>query len=141
MRIRRHLARLGEQQRDLERPPSRGRERGPCFLEHAAEQIGEPGEGERRLGLDTVAGQHPAETLAGILDARLPEDRLADPRLAGEDERARTILDSREERLDRAELLVAPDDRGRRHELAPIVTCNGRREQVLGRPAGRRQFA
>ena len=141
VRIRCHLARLGQHQRDLERAPSRGRKRGPCFHQHAAEQIGESGEGKRRLGLDTVADQHPAETLTGILDACLPEDRLPNPRLAGKDESARTILDSREERLDVTEFVVTSDDRGRRHELAPIVTCNGRREQVLGRPAGRRQFA
>ena len=45
----------------------------------------------------------------GLLDTRLPEDRLADPGLAGEDERRRALLDRGQERLDRAELLLAPD--------------------------------
>ena len=35
------LARLGEQQRDLERPPARRHERGADLVEHVAEQLGE----------------------------------------------------------------------------------------------------
>ena len=46
VRIGRRLARLREQQRDLERPPARRRERGPDVVEHVAEQLREPGEGE-----------------------------------------------------------------------------------------------
>ena len=42
--------------------------------------------------------------------AGLPEDRLADPRLAGEDKRAGTLAGSIQKRLDRAELLIPPDD-------------------------------
>lgn len=61
--------------------------------------------------------------------------------LTGKNEHARALLDLGEKRLDVTEFVLTPNDRGRRHELAPIVTCNGRREQVLGRPAGRRQFA
>ena len=67
-----------------------GASEGPRVLEHSAEQIGQPGEGERCLGLDAAAGQDAAEALASLLDARLPEDRLADPGLAREHERART---------------------------------------------------
>ena len=55
--------------------------------------------------------QDAAEPLLGLLDTGLPQDRLADPRLAGEDERGRSTLDTREERLDRAELRFAADYR------------------------------
>ena len=90
VRIRRAVAGLGEQQRDLQRPPSQGDERGRRLLEHGGDQLREPGEGKRRLGLDSTAGQNTLETLTALLDARLPEDRLADAGLAGEDERGRT---------------------------------------------------
>ena len=63
VRIRRRLTRLDEQQRDLERAEPRRRERRPDLVEHVAQQLREPGERERRLGLDTPADQHPVETL------------------------------------------------------------------------------
>jgi hypothetical protein len=44
-------------------------------------------------------------------DALLPEDRLADPRLAGDKKRRRTLIDLIQEGLDRVELLVTSDDR------------------------------
>ena len=46
MRIGRRLAGLHEQQRHLQRPPPRRRERGPDLVEHVAEQLREPGERE-----------------------------------------------------------------------------------------------
>ena len=52
---------LGEQQRDLERAPARRRERGRHLVEHRREQLREPGERERGLGLDAPADQHAAE--------------------------------------------------------------------------------
>jgi hypothetical protein len=51
-----------------------------------------------------------ARTAPGFLDTRLPQNRLADARLAGEDESSWSALDASEERLDRAELFLAPDD-------------------------------
>ena len=78
-----------------------------------------------------------ANRAARLLDARLPEDRLADPGLAGEDERAGALLDLGEERLDRAELLVAPDDRLRScldgfvHRLASLAASPARRTPSL----------
>ena len=65
------------------------------------------------LGLDPAAGQDTATALLCLLDARLPEDRLADPRLAGEDECGRASFDLGDESSDRAELLFAPYDGGR----------------------------
>ena len=110
VRIRRAVAGLGEQQRDLQCPPSQGDERGRRLLEHRGDQLREPGERERSLGLDSTAYQHTAETLAGLLDTSLPEDRLADARLAREHECTRALLDLAQEPLDRAKLLVASDD-------------------------------
>ena len=98
-----------------------GSERGRDLLEHGAEQLGEPGERERGLRLDAAAGSTRPNALLGLLDARLPEDRLADPGLAGEDERARALLDLGEERLDRGELLLAPDDRRHGSRLGRFV--------------------
>ncbi|HET7368582.1 MAG TPA: hypothetical protein VFI83_09480, partial [Gaiella sp.] len=73
MRIRSHLARLGEKQRYLQSPPPRRREQVLRFMEHVSQKVGQPGKGERGLGLDAAAGQGAVETLATLLDARLPE--------------------------------------------------------------------
>ena len=75
----RRLARLGEQERDLERPPPRRHERMRRFVEHRGDQLRETCERERRLGLDAAADENTAEPLSGLLDSSLPEDRLADP--------------------------------------------------------------
>ena len=56
-RLRRLLARLREPERDLERPASRGRSERTTPSMDGLEQIGEPGEGERRLGLDRCDGR------------------------------------------------------------------------------------
>ena len=60
--------------------------------------------------------------LLGRLDARLPEDRLADPRLAGKHQSARALPDVVEERSDRTKLIVTTDERSRSHNPARIVT-------------------
>jgi hypothetical protein len=65
---------------------------------------------ERRLCLGASVKEDTREALLCLLQAGLPEDRLADPRLAGEDKRAGTLAGSIQEHLDRAELLVPPDD-------------------------------
>ena len=114
VRVGRLLSRLGEQERHLERAPPQRRQRGRHLVEDRGEQIGEPGEGERGFGLDAAVKEDAREALRCLLDAGLPEDRLADPRLAGEDKRVGAVADSIQERLDRAELLLPPDDlRGR----------------------------
>ncbi len=68
--------------------------------------------------------QDAAEPLLGFLDTCLPEDRLADPSLAGEDERCRALLDASQKRLDRAELVLAADYL-RRHGPPAIVADSG----------------
>ena len=57
-----------------------------------------------------------------LIDAGLPENRLADPRFAGQHQRAGSPLDSREERPDLDEFLVATDDR-RAHASIASSTC------------------
>ena len=108
-RVRSNLPGLGQQERDLERAPPQLRERGCHLVEDRCEQVGEPRERQQRLGLHAPVQQDAAEPLLGFLDTCLPQDRLADPRLAGEDERGRAILDAGQKRLDRAELLLAAD--------------------------------
>jgi len=83
------------------------------LLEHVAQQLREPRERQRGFRLDTAARQD-GGSATSLSDACLPQDRLADARLAGEEERGRTLLDASEECLDRAELFLAPDDL-RRH--------------------------
>ena len=50
-----------------------------------------PANESERLGLYAPADQHPVETLTGILDTLLPQHRLPDARLTGEDKRARAV--------------------------------------------------
>ena len=120
MRIRRSLARLDTQKRNLQRPPPRREQRICDLIEDRRKQLREPGEGQRRLRFDPAARQHVGVTPACLVDAHLPEDRLADPCLAGEHERARALLDVGQKRLDRGELLLASDD-CRRHQAS---TCS-----------------
>ena len=113
------LTGLGEQERDLERRRRRGASEGAASSRTGGEQLREPGERERSLGLDAAVYEHTAETLAGLLDTSLPEDRLADPRLAREHERSRAVRHALEERLDRTELLVPSDDLRGHARLSP----------------------
>jgi hypothetical protein len=101
---------LDQQERDFERTPPDRRQRGRHLVEDRGEQIGESGEGEGGLGLGPSVKEDTREMLRCLFQAGLPEDRLADPRLAGEDKRAGTVAGSIQERLDRAELLRPPDD-------------------------------
>src|SRR5581483_238913 len=107
MAVWRSIPRLGDQEGDLERAPPRRKQRRSGLLEHGAEELRKTGEGKGRLRLDPAAGQDPAEAFLGFVDAGLPEDRLADPRLAREDERPRAALDAGEESSHRRELSVA----------------------------------
>ena len=88
MRIGRLLSWLGEQERHFERAPPHRRQRGRHLVEDRGKQIGEPGEGERGFGLGPSVKEDAREALRCLFQAGLPEDRLADPRLAGEDKRA-----------------------------------------------------
>jgi hypothetical protein len=120
VRIRRPRTRLGQQERHLDRAAARGRERWPNFLEHVPEQLREPGERERSFRLGPPGDEHASDSLPRLLHAGFPEDRLADPRLAGEDQRGRALLDVAQKRLDRRELSVASDDRAGGHDVGRL---------------------
>ena len=91
-------SRLGEQEGDLERSASQRRQRGRHVVEDRSEQIGERGEGERGLGLDASVQEDDPRQTPRLADSLLPENRLADPRLARENERPRALLGPGQER-------------------------------------------
>ena len=65
------VGRLGirsTKERDLERPSLRRREPLEDAVSREADQIREPGERERRLGLRRARRQHPVPEIAGALD-------------------------------------------------------------------------
>ena len=90
MRVRRLAVGFGEQQSHLECPPARGRERRRHTVQHPREQLGQARKGEHRLRLHTAPREHPAGAPARILASDLPQNRLPDPRLAGDDECGRS---------------------------------------------------
>ena len=104
---------LGAQQRDLQRRPLRGRQRCQLALVDAGAQVTQRGERQPRLGAARPRHQYAQPALARVRDAGLPERRLADPRSAGEHERARRDL-GLDEAADRLELRVTADDLGLR---------------------------
>jgi hypothetical protein len=108
--IRGVVAWLGEEKGNLERAAPWCDQRRSDLVEAAREQLRQRSEGERGLGLDAATGQNARESRSSLLDALLPQDRLADPRLPGEDKRRRRLLSLGQKRLDRVKLLVAPDD-------------------------------
>lgn len=117
--LRRLPAGIREPERDLERAAARWRERACDFLQDRFEQIGEPGEGQRCLGLDPAMDEHTIEAPLGLLDTELPEHGLADSRLTGENESLRTVLELGQERLDCHELVLPADHRGR-HQASTL---------------------
>ena len=129
--VRRLNSRLGQQKRDLERAASQRRQRSCHIVEDRGDQIGKGGEGERGLGLDASVHENETRRPLRVIDPVLPEHRLADPRLAGEDERTRAQLGVPEERLDRVQLLLPPDD-SRRHQAPTLSTPTARpaRERI-----------
>ena len=78
--------RVLEQERDLERAAPRRRQPRQHVREHGREQVAERGKGQLDLGACRAAGQ---DASMGGGDACLPDGRLADPRLALDDDRSR----------------------------------------------------
>ena len=103
------LRRLGPQQRDLERLPLRRRQRLELVRADPVEQVDQRGEREPRLGAASSRREHAQPALPGRADARLPEQRLPDSRLARENERARPVRGS-EELVQQRELRLAADE-------------------------------
>ena len=128
-RFRRRAVRVGEQQRNLQRTPARRCELVCDVSEDRADQVRQPGEREPGFRLDTAMGQNPRAALPGVLDARLPQERLADPRLAGDNERGRPRRRGVQERVQLAELLVTTDDLARGHGPRATISCRGNHGQ------------
>jgi hypothetical protein len=78
--------RLLNEKSDLERTPTRSGKPRQRILERLPEQIGEGGEGKRRLSLRHPAGENTTDALPRPLDAHAPENRLVDSRLTRDHE-------------------------------------------------------
>jgi hypothetical protein len=110
------------EQRDLERVALGIGESGEERLIDAAEEVGEPAQGEVALCPPGSRPQHVAPGGHGARNGLLPERRLADARLAGEDERREAGSRAVEEPHDRGELDCPADDLVRHPDLpAPAV--------------------
>ena len=124
---------LGAQQRDLQRRALRGRQRSQLALVDAGAQVTQRGERQPRLGAARPRHEHAHPALARVLDAGLPERRLADPRPAGEHECAGRDL-GLDEAADRLELGVTADDLGVR--ARHMTTLSDRAAPLASRRSG-----
>ena len=102
-RERRPVRALLDKQGDLERSSPWWRHAREHLVEHGLEQVTQPGEREPLLRLGGPRDEDTRRPAVCLGDSRLPERRLADPRLAFEDERARCAGRLVEERVDRRE--------------------------------------
>jgi hypothetical protein len=99
-----------EEKRYFERAaPRRGQHREDLF-EDALEEVAEPGVRESSLRLGRPRDVYSEAKFTGGVDARKPERRLPDPRLAFEHHRRRSVGAPGEERSEGRELLVSADD-------------------------------
>ena len=101
---------------------------GQHLVEDVLEEIAEPDVREPALGLGRPRREHAQAPPARSLDAREPERRLADPRLALEHERGRPLVGAVDEGVERGELLVPADDLPGRHEA--IVRASSVLERI-----------
>ena len=102
--------RLGEQQRHLERPAPRGGQPVEGLVDDGSQEVREPSERERGLGARAAVDKHGPAAVLRPTDALLPQQRLADPRLAAEQQPAGT---RGEKRVDDGALLLCVRPRGR----------------------------
>lgn len=103
-------------QRDGKRAALRCGQLGAHLVERPVEQVAKSGERDLRLGPARSRAQNAVPLRPGPLDAGSPQRRLANARLAFEQERPRPLLS--QEGVDVRELLVAPDDLVSRHAHA-----------------------
>jgi hypothetical protein len=87
LRSGRRISRLVQKQGDAQRPPPRRGQRRVDLVEHGSDEIGESRERECRLRPRCAVHQHLGYMRRRILDRDLPQQRLADPRLAAQHER------------------------------------------------------
>ncbi len=126
--------RLGEPEAQLRTPAgAAGQEQAAISSRTGASKIREAGEGKRGLGLDASMGEDVGELLRRLLDPGLPQNRLADPRLAQEHERGRAPLDLGQERS------IAPSSSSRPMTSVSIaITSPQARPRWRGVPRARR---
>ncbi len=116
-------ARILEQQRHAQGPQPGRREVVLDLGENRADEIGDPREREPRLGLHGSMDEHARAARDRLVDAALPEDRLADARVAPQHERLE--IRSREELPQAVKLRLPSDNGGGGHGLEPGL-CRSR---------------
>ena len=122
---RRRTSGLGERERHLERLALWRRQRIRNLLERAADEIGERGERHARLGARGPSFEHAIRAFSCECHADAPERRLPDSGLSLEQEhRGGALVRAVEERLERLELGVTPDELGDVTQ-EPSVTRSG----------------
>ena len=102
--------RLLSQQRDLERAPSRRRERREKVVRDILKQVTQAGMCKNTLGLGGPRRDNSVASIPSCPDGRQPQRRLSDSGLALEHDCGRPIGRTVEERPDPTELLLATKD-------------------------------
>ena len=102
--------RAGE--RALDRNALRRRKQPELLVRRRLEQVRQSRVRELHLALGRSGREHPQAAVTRDPNALLPDRRLAEPALAVEHERRGSFSTVGQERLDRAQLLLPPDDLG-----------------------------
>ena len=86
-------------------------QRSKCLVEHSVEQVAYSRERQRGLALRRTRLENPKSLLLSLRDARTPDRRLADPRLAFQQERPAELQAEEDGRRDRAvgDVVVRPE--------------------------------
>ena len=103
---------------DLECAPPRRRQRGQRLLDDVLEEVAQTNVGKVALSLGRSRRENPQACRARVLDARKPERRLPDARLALQHECGRPRVRSVDESVDRSKFLFPADDL----QLSPHAT-------------------
>ena len=98
-------------------------QRSKCLVEHSVEQVAYSRERQRGLALRRTRLENPKSLLLSLRDARTPDRRLADPRLAFQHERHRPVGDAGNEVTDGTR--ARPLGRRSPHAYPPIVRWFG----------------
>ncbi len=131
--VRQLAGRLGPQDRDLQSVPLHGGKNGELGLDDRGQQVGQASEGERSLGLRRRRAQDPGFALVGALDRGPPDRRLADPRLAIDEQARQARLGPLEHPIDRLDLASPPDEFG----VHPVIRLAGLRTGLSPHKTGR----
>jgi hypothetical protein len=79
-------------------------------VEHPLEEVAKTCVRKRALGLGRSRGEDAASFLPGMSDGRAPERRLADARLALQQQRSRSVVRRVDERAGGRELVLSTED-------------------------------